>query len=130
MSELFQIPEIWFSMRAKTDPRTFLILLLSRFSRVQLFATLWTAAHQAPLSMDSPGKNTGVGCHFLLQGVFSTQGSNLSLSCLLRWQAGSLPLARPGTGRGPKDSRAVATAWLTHLSFPDFRVIRCLPLGR
>ena len=28
---------------------------------------------------DSPGKNTGVGCHFLLQGIFSTQGSNLGL---------------------------------------------------
>ena len=26
---------------------------------------------------DSPGKNTGVGCHFLLQGIFPTQGSNL-----------------------------------------------------
>ena len=39
---------------------------LSRFSRVPLFATPWTVAHQAPL-WDSPGKNTGVGCHFLLQ---------------------------------------------------------------
>ena len=28
---------------------------------------------------DSPGKNTGVGCHFFLQGIFPTQGSNLSL---------------------------------------------------
>ena len=28
---------------------------------------------------DSPGKNTGVGCHALLQGIFSTQGSNPSL---------------------------------------------------
>ena len=28
---------------------------------------------------DSPGKNTGVGCHALLQGIFSTQGSNLGL---------------------------------------------------
>ena len=36
-------------------------------SRVQLLVTPWTAAHQAPLSMDFPGKNTGVGCHFLLQ---------------------------------------------------------------
>ena len=26
-----------------------------------------------------PGKNTGVGCHFLLQGIFPTQGSNLGL---------------------------------------------------
>jgi len=28
---------------------------------------------------DSPGKNTGVGCHFLLQGIFPTQKSNLGL---------------------------------------------------
>ena len=34
---------------------------------------------QAPLSMEFPGKNTGVGCHFLLQGIFPTQGSNLNL---------------------------------------------------
>ena len=37
---------------------------------------------------DSPGKNTGVGCHFLLQGIFQTQGSNpdlLRLSCIGRW---------------------------------------------
>ena len=32
-----------------------------------------TVAHQAPLSMgDSPGKNTGVGCH-ALEGIFPTQ---------------------------------------------------------
>ena len=28
---------------------------------------------------DSPGKNTGVGYHFLLQGIFLTQGSNQHL---------------------------------------------------
>ena len=54
-------------------------------SHVRLFATPWTIAHQARLSMrlqcpwDSPGKNTGVGCHFLLQGIFPTQGSNPGL---------------------------------------------------
>ena len=37
-----------------------------------------------------PGKNTGVGCYFLLQGIFLTQGSNLSL---LHWQVDSLPLS-------------------------------------
>ena len=37
-----------------------------------LFATLWTTACQAPLSTDSPGKSTGVGCHALLQGIFPT----------------------------------------------------------
>ena len=44
-----------------------LLLLLSRFSRVGLCAAPETAAHQAPHPWDSPGKNTGVGCHFLLQ---------------------------------------------------------------
>ena len=39
---------------------------------------------------DFPGNNTGVGCHFLLQGIFLTQGSNLHL---LHWQADSLPLS-------------------------------------
>ena len=37
---------------------------------------------------DSPGKNTRVGCHVLLQGIFLTQGSNPYLLCLLHWQAG------------------------------------------
>ena len=45
---------------------------------------------------DSPGKNTGVGCHFLLQGIFPTQESNPHLLCFLHWQARSLPLAPPG----------------------------------
>ena len=38
-----------------------------------------------------PGKNTGVGCHALLQGIFPTLGSNLSLLHLMHWQAGSFP---------------------------------------
>ena len=41
--------------------------------------TLWTVAHQAPPSMGSPGKNTGVDCYFLLQGIFLTQGLNPGL---------------------------------------------------
>ena len=53
--------------------------VLSLFSRVWPFATPWTVACQVPLSMDSPGHNTGVGCHFLLQGIFPTQGSNPGL---------------------------------------------------
>ena len=42
------------------------LLLLSRSSHVRLCATPQTAAHQAPRPRDFPGKNTGVGCHFLL----------------------------------------------------------------
>ena len=39
--------------------------VLSSFSYVRLFATLWTVIHQAPLSMGFSSKNTGVGCHAL-----------------------------------------------------------------
>ena len=39
-----------------------------------------------------PCKNTGGDCHFLLHGIFPTQGSNLCLLCFLHWQAGSVPL--------------------------------------
>ena len=41
--------------------------------------SLQTIAHQASLSVDSPGKNTGMGSHFLLQEIFPTQGLNLGL---------------------------------------------------
>ena len=44
---------------------------------------------------DSPGKNTGVGYHALLQGMFPTQGSNPRLLGLLHWQVGSLLLVPP-----------------------------------
>ena len=145
------------------------VCMLSCFNRVQLCATLWTVAHQAPLSMgfsrqeywsglpffqrifstqgwepgsptlqadslpseppgkpqvrciclentvpaacvlscvwlfvtplpdsscpwDFPGRNAGMGCHFLPQGIFLTQEVSLCLLHLLDWQADSLPL--------------------------------------
>ena len=43
---------------------------------------------------DFPDKNTGVGCHFLLQGIFLTQGSNLRL---LHWQVDSFPVSHQGS---------------------------------
>ena len=49
---------------------------LCGFSCVRLFVTSWTVAHQVPLSVDFPGKNTEVSCCFLLQGIFPTQGLN------------------------------------------------------
>ena len=48
-------------------------------SRVQLFATPWTVAHHAPLFVGSSGRSTEVGCHFLLQRIILTQGSNPGL---------------------------------------------------
>ena len=45
---------------------------------------------------DSPGKNTGVGCHALLRGVFLAPGSQPRLLPPLHWQGGSLPLVPRG----------------------------------
>ena len=50
---------------------------------------------------DTPGKNTRVGYHALLQGIFQNQESNPCLLCLLHWQAGSLLLAPPGKPKYP-----------------------------
>ena len=51
-------------------------------------ATSWTVTRQASCPGNSPGKNTGVGRHVLLRGIFPTQGSNPHLLGLLHWQAG------------------------------------------
>ena len=67
----------------------YLLLLLSHFSRVQLCATPSGGAHQAarwqptrlPCPWDSPGKNTGVGCHFLLQCIKVKSESEVAQSC-------------------------------------------------
>ena len=58
-------------------------------SHVQLVVAPWRVAHQDPLSWNFPGKDIGAGCHFLLHGVFLTQGLKPHLLCLLHWQAGS-----------------------------------------
>ena len=71
--------------------------LLRCFSHILLFATPWTIARQAPLSMGSPGKNTGVGCHALLQGNFPTQESNLCILLSPVLQADSLLLSHCGS---------------------------------
>ena len=50
--------------------------VLSRCSRIWLFVTPWTVAHQATPSMGFSRKDTGEGFHALLQGIFLTQGLN------------------------------------------------------
>ena len=56
--------------------------MLSCFRPVQLFATLCTEPAGSSVRGDSLGKNTGVGCHARLWGIFPTQGSNLWLMSL------------------------------------------------
>ena len=57
------------------------LLLLSGFSRVQLCVTPEMAAHRLPHPWDSPGKNTGMGCYFLLQCMKVKSESKVPQSC-------------------------------------------------
>ena len=68
--------------------------VLSHFSSVQLFETLWT-----PLSMEFLGKNTEVGCRDLLQGNRSTPGIEHTSLMSPALQVDSLPLCHLGSPR-------------------------------
>ena len=68
---------------------------MKSLSRVQLFATLWTVAHQAPLSMGLSRQDRGSGLPFPSPGDL-TQESNPRFLNLLHWQADSLPLYHMG----------------------------------
>ena len=82
--------------------------MLSCFSHVQLFATVCTVVHQAPLSMGFSRQGYRSGLRTLLQGIFLTQGSNPCLLCLLHWQTGSLLLTSPGKPQYKIQFRSVA----------------------
>ena len=74
-----------------TPSSLLLVCLLSRV--LTLLKPCGLRPLQAPLQWDSPGKDSGLGCHFLLQGIFLTQGSNLLPP---HWQVDSLLLSPPG----------------------------------
>ena len=78
-------------------------------TQVQLFATPWTVATRPLCPWYFPGKNTGAGCHFLLQGIFLTQGWIKPASLEFQhWQAGSLPFCHLGS---PHTDYIQATYW-------------------
>ena len=56
-----------------TEPPGKLIYHVCLFSCVWLFVTTWLQPARLLCPWDFPGKNTGVGCHFLLQGIFLTR---------------------------------------------------------
>ena len=73
---------------------------VSMVSHPVVFDSLWPHGCSLPgpsVQWNIPGNNIGTGCHFLLQGMFTTQGSNTCLLCLLHWQMNSLPLHHLGT---------------------------------
>ena len=77
----------------KKITHTLTIGVCKSLSHVQLYTTPWTASRLL-CHWGFPGKNTGMGCHFLLQGIFLTQGQK---PCLLHWQADCLPVNHLGS---------------------------------
>ena len=64
---------------------TLIVALVQSLSCVQLLRPHGQEPARLFYPWDFPGKNTGVGCHFLLQGIFPTQELNPYLLCLLHW---------------------------------------------
>ena len=66
-------------------------------------------------------KNTGVGCHFLLQGIFPTQGLN---PFLLRWQAESVPLSHLGSPQITRLSPSIVFSEVLHFFMLSLTLLR------
>ena len=90
----YLVEEWWYMVKW-----TFAYFVVVLFTK--LCPTLWDPTDCSPpgssVHEDSPGKNTGVGCYALLQGIFPTKGLNLHFLHLLHWQANSLLLSHQGS---------------------------------
>ena len=75
--------EAWkmLSIHLSIISKRLLLLLLSRFSPVRLCDIVDSSPPGSPVPWDSPGKNTGVGCHFLLQFMKMKSESEVAQSC-------------------------------------------------
>ena len=92
----------WGSKESDTTERFhFVITVNEKCVCVLSYPTLWGSMDCSPpgSSAHFPGKNTGVGCHFLLQGTYLAQEWDLHFLSLLHWQVDSLPLAPAGKPR-------------------------------
>ena len=83
-----ELPEPYKHVKSSSSGRSYIILNAKRNKLKVCLVTQLCLTHHDPMDCrppgssvhgDSPGKNTGVGCHALLQGIFPTQGSNPGL---------------------------------------------------
>ena len=70
---------------------------------------------------DFPAKNPGVGCHFLLQGIFPTTESNLGL---LHWQEESLPSEPPVINYNRKGRSSLVAQWQSLVGYSPWGPLR------
>ena len=106
-----------------------LLLLLNHFSRVRLCGPCRRQPTRLPRPWDSPGKNTGVGCHFLLQCMKVKSESEVTQSCPTLQHPHGLQLTRllhpwdfPGksTGVGCHCLLCWSPLFLNILIFPSY----------
>ena len=89
--------QVLFSSSWLLPPVNLYLPCMCALSRVWLSVTPWTVAHQAPLSMGFSRQEYWSGLHFLLTGIFLTQGSNLHFLYLLHWRQILNPLSHQGS---------------------------------
>ena len=90
--EISKVPKLLICKYVKSCPDfgDIFVVVVYSLSHVQLFGTLKLEPGRLLCNCSySPGKNARVGCPFLIQGIFHTQGLNLCLVCLLHWQGDS-----------------------------------------
>ena len=92
------------------------VCVLSCFSHVDSLQGYGLQPTRLLCPWDSPGKNTGVGCHALLQGILLTQRSNWPLLYLLHLWAGSLPLVPYGKPKNGSRDNHVSSIHIYHYS--------------
>ena len=103
-----------------------LVCMHARLVVSDSFSTPWTIDSRLLCPWNSPGKSTGVSCHFPLQGFFPTQGLNPHL---LHWQADSLPLWHLGSPYVNLIWMVILDEWIKHLDqigpfIPSMRELR------
>ena len=108
-SEVLQTPSFWVFIEASLH-----VLSRSVMSNSLQHPEQQSARLLCPWNF--PDKNTGVGCHFLLQGSFLAQGSNSHLLCLLHGQAEPLPLYPLGSPSIHNHNQLIIDHW--HLIHP------------
>ena len=79
MSPTLQVDSLLSEPPGKPQTTLWYVCCAQSLCRVQLCGPMYCSLPGTSVHRDSPGKNTGVGCHALLQGIFPTQGSNPGL---------------------------------------------------
>ena len=101
----------WLGLHQSASSKGIFLGVVWPLSCVWLFVTPWTVAHQAPLSMGFPAKNTGMGCHFLLQFIKEEIKEGANFSSTSDWQTGKRLIISVGKVMGKWALHFMMVGW-------------------